>query len=229
MISKSFVFRLRQCTSFASLDLHSLTPACSSPCSPCRPQVQRASHLHDHVADLRRGAPAEPGLPSSGISPPPTLSSPPDAEDGVELLGGAQLELGLDRHLTSLADADRDPQAARRGAPRGRDRSSRGGCAPRRRRQSSRPHRRATHADAARVHASPLQPALPPHAWTASSRRATSSGPALGSGGPPVLAEDLVVRVHDDGLDLWFRRDRSPRGACSEPGLGATQTITTRL
>src|SRR4051812_26454523 len=60
----------------------------------------------DHVADLRRRAAAQP-LFAVQDQAAADAGSPPDAEHGVELLAGAELELPLPRHGDVVADLDR--------------------------------------------------------------------------------------------------------------------------
>ena len=77
---------------------------------PRRPQVQRAPpRLDHHVADLAGGPAADPRLAVEDQAAP-DAGPPPDAEDRVELLARAKLELGLDRHLDVVADLDGNPE-----------------------------------------------------------------------------------------------------------------------
>ena len=98
----------------------------------------RAAALDDSVADLSRGAAAQPGLAVEHEAAA-DAGPPEDADQAGELAPGAEVELGLGRDLDVVADPDRRAQGLlqRLGERRSR-RSSRAGCGRRRRRRSSR-------------------------------------------------------------------------------------------
>ena len=156
---------------------------------------------HDDVADLARGPAPEPGLAVEHEAAA-DAGAPEDAEDGVELAGGAELELRVGRDLDVVAelhgraDPSAEVLAEREGAfPAGQ--VARAGDGP------------VVLVDGAgRADADPGQlggldaGGLRGVAQRARHRLRDVGGPALRGRGLAVLAEHLAVVVDDDSLDL---------------------------
>ena len=68
-----------------------------------------AAALDDHVADLAGGAAAEPGLAVEDEAAA-DAGAPEDADQALELLAGAEVELGFGRDLDVVADLDLGPE-----------------------------------------------------------------------------------------------------------------------
>src|SRR5665811_739973 len=80
---------------------------------PRRPQGTAGAVAFDHhVADLGRGAAAEPGHPVDDNSTADP-GAPPDAEQRRVLAPGAELVLAFDRDLDVVADLHLGPQSLR--------------------------------------------------------------------------------------------------------------------
>src|SRR4051812_40101745 len=156
---------------------------------------------HDDVADLARGPAPEPRLAAEHEAAA-DAGAPEDAEDGVELAGGAELELGVGRHLHVVAephgraDPSSEVLAQREGAfPAGQ--VARAGDGP------VVLVDRARRADPDAGQLGGLDAGgLRGLAQRARHRLRDVSRAALGRGGLAVLAQHLAVVVDDDGLDL---------------------------
>ena len=88
-----------------------------------------AADLHDHVADLAGPAPAQPRLAVED-QPAADAGAPEHSQQRVVRTPGAEVELGLGRHLDVVADLDRVRRPRRRAPARARTfRPNRAGCA----------------------------------------------------------------------------------------------------
>ena len=199
------------CDLLARLDLHRLAARVGLHAALAPAGAACAAHLHDHVPDLRRRPSAEPRLAVQDQAAA-DAGAPPDAQDGVELLGGAQLELGLDCDLDVVADPHRDPEVRGEALPE-REGPDPVWEVPGVRDDARRLVRvaRRAHADAAEV-ARLRRPAC-----SAASRMAACISPrhvlraALRGGGSPSLDRGPCCRRPRRRSGSWCRRGRSRR------------------
>ena len=209
----------------AGLDLHRHPARVGLHAAASPAGAARSAALDHDVADLPRGAAAEPLLTVED-QPAADAGSPPDPEDRLELLAGAQLELALDRDRDVVADPHRRPELAGEVlAERETARSSRAGCGRRRRRRSPRRRRPGDPTPTPERSRCRAPPAMPPRAWPPPSlARRPPDRPEVGVGRRDWPRTSFLL-VNDDRLDLGPAEiDSAPRGLL--PGWAHGQTIS---
>ena len=172
--------------------------------------------LDDHVADLRRGAPPEPGLPleDQAAADP---GSPPDAEDRLVVTAGAEVELALDRDLDVVAELDLRPQVfAERSRRAGTCPPSRAGSSRPRRSRSSRRRRRAIRRRPRPAPRSRRRPARPLRAGPPRSRRRRPAGRPRSGSGRRASPRTLLSASTTTAWILVPPRSMPPRGEPSD-------------